>query len=184
MRPEETDRLRIQLIERVINLPASQLAAVAAFLQLNIDSEDLISPAPAVPEATSVWPHAPLHRLSEHGTFIVTAGTYEKEHLFRGPERLAHLQTELLTLAQEMGWSMEAWAVFSNHYHFIAHAGPAAHDLGDLLHTLHGRTARQVNLLDVVEGRQVWFNFWETRLTYERSYLARLHYVHENPVRH
>jgi putative transposase len=30
----------------------------------------------------------------------------------------------------------------------------------------------------------VWFNFWDTKLTYERSYLARLSYVHRNPVKH
>ena len=33
-------------------------------------------------------------------------------------------------------------------------------------------------------GRQVWHNFWETRLTYQKSYLARLNYVHQNPVKH
>ena len=37
---------------------------------------------------------------------------------------------------------------------------------------------------DNAAGRQVWHNFWETRLTYERSYLARLNYVHQNAVRH
>jgi putative transposase len=30
----------------------------------------------------------------------------------------------------------------------------------------------------------VWHNFWETRLTFEKSYFARLNYVHQNPVRH
>ena len=30
----------------------------------------------------------------------------------------------------------------------------------------------------------MWFNFWDTKLTYERSYLARLNYVHQNPVKH
>jgi putative transposase len=33
-------------------------------------------------------------------------------------------------------------------------------------------------------GRKVWFNFWDTKLTSERSYLARLNYVHQNPVKH
>ncbi len=33
-------------------------------------------------------------------------------------------------------------------------------------------------------GRTVWFNFWDTNLTYERSYWARLNYVHQNPVKH
>jgi putative transposase len=35
-----------------------------------------------------------------------------------------------------------------------------------------------------VGGRQVWFNYWETKLTFEKSYIARLSYVHRNPVRH
>jgi hypothetical protein len=30
------------------------------------------------------WPHAPLHRLSESGTYFVTVGAYHKEHHFRG----------------------------------------------------------------------------------------------------
>jgi putative transposase len=30
----------------------------------------------------------------------------------------------------------------------------------------------------------VWHNFRETRLTYMKSYLARLNYVHQNPVKH
>ena len=29
------------------------------------------------------WPHAPMHRLSEAGTYFVTAGTYLKAHHFR-----------------------------------------------------------------------------------------------------
>ena len=38
--------------------------------------------------------------------------------------------------------------------------------------------------MDDMIGRSVWFNFWDTKLTYERSYLARLNYVHQNPVKH
>jgi len=33
-------------------------------------------------------------------------------------------------------------------------------------------------------GRQIWYNFWDKKLTYERSYLARLNYVHQNAVKH
>jgi REP-associated tyrosine transposase len=28
------------------------------------------------------------------------------------------------------------------------------------------------------------FQYWETHLTFQRSYFARLSYVHQNPVRH
>jgi putative transposase len=30
----------------------------------------------------------------------------------------------------------------------------------------------------------VWFQFWDTALTYEKSYLVRLNYVHSNAVHH
>ena len=45
-------------------------------------------------------------------------------------------------------------------------------------------SARELNQLDQCLGRKVWYNFWDTKLTYERSYLARLNYVHQNAVRH
>ena len=53
-----------------------------------------------------------------------------------------------------------------------------------MLKTLHVKTSGWVNKLDRTPERQVWFNFRETRLTYPRSYLARLNYTHQNPVKH
>jgi len=53
-----------------------------------------------------------------------------------------------------------------------------------MLGLLHEKTAKWTNKLDDAAGREVWHNFWETRLTYKQSYLARLNYVHQNPVKH
>ena len=133
------------------------------------------------------WPHAPEHRLNVRGTFFVTASTYQREHHFQGKVRLAVLHRGLLKVAADFGWRLEAWAVFSNHYHFIGHS-PAeddtAENLSRMLGTLHEKTAKWINRLDASSGRQVWHNFRDTRLTYERSYLCRLNYVHQNPVKH
>jgi putative transposase len=128
-----------------------------------------------------------LHQLSQRATYFVTAGTYLKVHHFRGRDRLRVLHRGLLTVARDYGWQFEAWAVFSNHYHFVAHSPPDAPDaasLPDMLSILHTRTARWINRLDNAPNRKVWCNYWETKLTYQRSYLARLNYVHQNPVRH
>ena len=38
--------------------------------------------------------------------------------------------------------------------------------------------------MDSAPGRQIWFQFWDTCLTYEASYYARLNYIHNNAVRH
>jgi putative transposase len=137
-------------------------------------------PAPAMP-----WPHAPTHQLSEHGTYFITAGTYHKAHHFRTAQRLEVLQRGLLIVARKFGWELEAWAVFSNHYHFVAHSPTnGAGSLSQMLGVLHTRTARWINRLDNTPGRKIWHNFWETKLTYEKSYLARLNYVHQNAVKH
>ena len=136
---------------------------------------------------TKDWPHAPVHELSGRGTYFVTAGTYLKDHFFRTADRLQVLHRGLLTVADNYGWQLEAWAVFSNHYHFVAHSPEhedSAESLSAMLGLLHEKTAKWINRLDGSRGRQVWHNFWETKLTYQKSYLARLNYVHQNPVKH
>ena len=133
------------------------------------------------------WPHAPTHMLGQAGTHFVTAGTYLKQHYFRKRERLDVLHRGLLTVAQKFGWGLQAWAVFSNHYHFVAHSpsdSDSAESLSRMLGELHWKTARWINALDGSQGRKVWHNFWEVRLTYPKSYYARLNYTHQNPVRH
>ena len=130
-----------------------------------------------MPETKTPWPHAPTHQLGGRGTYFITGATYLKAHHFRGVRRLRVLQRGLLTVAEKFGWQLEAWAVFSNHYHFIAHlpaAADGASSLRAMLGMLHAKTSGWINKLDATPERRVWFNFWDTRLTHQRSYLARL----------
>ena len=118
---------------------------------------------------------------------MVTAGTYQKLPHLNTPARLDFFLQSLFTYAEEFGWSLRAWAVLANHYHFIAHSPedqPTAESLRTMLKILHVKTSGWVNQLDHMPERQVWFNFWETRLSYPKSYLARLNYTHQNPVKH
>ena len=113
----------------------------------------------------------------------MTGAICQKALLFKNPQRLDVLQRGLLKLAAQFGWRLEAWAVFANHYHFIAHS-PDAETLSPMLSYHHEKTAKWINRLDAAPGRKVWHNFRETRLTYERSYLACLACVHGNAVHH
>ncbi len=130
------------------------------------------------------WPHAPVHRLGEPGAYFITAGTYRKEHFFRTDDRLDRLQDLLFKIAGSYRFPLHAWAIFSNHYHFIATADHDASSMKTMIAELHSVSARDVNVLDRATGRKVWFQFWDKHLTFERSYLARLNYVHQNPVHH
>jgi len=115
---------------------------------------------------------------------MVTAGTLQKEHFFRTPDQLRLLHDALLDLAGHYHWQLEAWAVFSNHYHWIGVSPADAVSLRKFISHLHTQTARALNTLDATPGRTVWFQFWDTCLTFEKSYLARLNYVHHNAVHH
>ena len=150
-------------------------------------SELRIANVIGMPKSAIHWPHAPVHQLSEAGTYFVTAGTYRKAHYFRTPQRLDVLERGLLRVAHDFSWQIEAWAIFSNHYHFVARSPSNSEDsssLSQMLGTLHTRTASWINRLDKAPGCHVWHNFWDTRLTWEKSYLARLNYVHQNAVKH
>jgi hypothetical protein len=79
-------------------------------LLLNSRPKTAMSASADAQPRTTHWTHAPLHKLSESGTYL-------KANHFRTNERLAVLQCGLLAVAEQFGWQLEAWAVFSNHYH-------------------------------------------------------------------
>jgi putative transposase len=122
--------------------------------------------------------------VSHAGAYIITASTLNKERLFVTHEKLDLLETTLLETAYELGWEIQAWAVFPNHYHFVGLSPEGGLDRKKLLGKIHGKTAIALNKLDQRPGREVWFRCWDTRITYEASHMARLAYVHSNPVKH
>ena len=97
--------------------------------------------------------------------------------------KLDFFQRSLFECAREFGWDLRALVVLANHYHFVA-ASSNPETLRKFLGKLHMQTSKQLNLWDNTPGRKVWFQFWDSHITYERSYLARLNYVNQNPVRH
>lgn len=131
----------------------------------------------------SDWPHSPVHRMDSAGAYMVTAATYRKQHIFTSRSRLDLLLTNFQALTAEHRLAIQAWALFPNHYHLIAFAQLPA-NLRQFIQQFHSLTARNVNRLDRTPGRKVWFQYWDSRLTFQKSYFARLHYVHENPVHH
>ena len=130
------------------------------------------------------WPHSPSHLFVPNAAYRVTAATYGKRRLFNSAPSLDLLTRTLFEYAERFEWCLQAWAVMPNHYHFLAHAPADPDTLKSFLRSLHSTTARWLNQCDETPGRRVWFQYWDTCLTYEKSYLARLHYVHSNPEKH
>jgi putative transposase len=122
--------------------------------------------------------------LRDSGIYMVTASTYLKAHHFQTHERLQFLHDNLLSLAGIYGWELHAWAVLSNHYHFVAKSPQNAANLSEWIGKLHQLTAAKINQLDNTPNKKVWFQYWDSKITIHTSYLARLNYVHQNPRKH
>ena len=122
--------------------------------------------------------------LEEQGTYMVTCGTYQKCHHFTEISRLTFIQNALFEIAEEFGWQLQAWAILSNHYHLIASSPEHPGTLPRMLSKLHTVTAIQLNKEDNEPGRKVWYQYFDSRITYQSSYFSRLKYVHQNPVHH
>jgi putative transposase len=129
------------------------------------------------------WPHAPVHRFTEAGVYFVTGATHHKQHFYRSPPALDALQELLFAQAKQHECELQAWALLSNHYHLVIDCQTPGR-IRPLLSRFHSEAAVAINRSDGVQGRKVWFQFWDIQLTYEKSWLARLRYTHENAVRH
>jgi len=115
---------------------------------------------------------------------MLTAGTIHKSRLFNSPAKLDLLRHTVFEIAKAYQLKLHAWAFLSNHYHLVASFAEATVPHSVFLRHLHREIAIRFNLLDDMPGRRVMYQFWDTHLTFEKSWLARLNYVHQNPVHH
>ena len=125
-----------------------------------------------------------MHAITECGGYIVTCGTYRKVRILDTPEKRSLVQDMLFEQADRFGWQLQAWAVMVNHYHFVTLSPNDAQTLKSMVSAIHKWSALKLNKLDDTEGRKVWHNYWESRITHQTSWFARLRYVHQNPVHH
>ena len=130
------------------------------------------------------YQHTPSHLFRPQAIYMVTGATYRKRSFLNTDEKLAHFLRILLERSSIAGWELEAWAIFPNHYHFVAKAPKNPVNLSSMLRAIHSISGKYINFLDNTPGRRVWYNYWDTCITNAGSYLARLHYVHMNPVKH
>jgi len=131
-----------------------------------------------------VYLHNPPHYFVPNAMYMVTGSILHNQYLMRKSRCKEIFLKTLFEKANLLGWNLEVWAVLHNHYHFISQAPEDSTTLAKLIQQVHSITAIQFNRWDNTPGRQVWQNYWDTCITHEKSYLARLHYVHTNPVKH
>src|SRR5215212_8067732 len=117
------------------------------------------------------WPHAPPHHFTPNGVYMITAGTLHKAPLFNTPQKLKLFQDTTLQLIGAYSIGLRAWAFFSNHYHLIVGFVDASCEHRVFIRHLHRELALELNAVDATRSRKVMYQFWDTPLTFEKSYL-------------
>ena len=130
------------------------------------------------------WPHTPIHLFERTGLYMVTGATYKKDLIFKRTDDLTALQELLFELAEYYKWDLQAWALFANHYHFLAYSPNNPNSLKTFVTHLHSTSARNINQKYGTTGRMIWYQYWDSHITFPKSYYARLNYVMQNPVKH
>jgi len=131
------------------------------------------------------WPHAPPHYFTAHGTYIITAAMLHRKPLFNSGTKLDFLCDTTFELAKDYELTLQAWAFFANHYHLVISFHNTATAHRDFVRHLHRELAIQLNRMDATSGRRVMYEFWDTRLTFEKPRKhSGLNHVHQNPVKH
>ncbi|HEY9528128.1 MAG TPA: transposase, partial [Anaerolineales bacterium] len=129
-------------------------------------------------------PHNPPHLFVSNTLYMLTASIYEQVHLIESPQRKAEWREAFHEAARIYGWQIIAWVVLHNHYHAIVQSPECAGNLSKFVNSYHKFTSRKWNCEDGLNGRKVWWNYWDTCIRSEHDYCSRLRYVFWNPLKH
>ena len=129
-------------------------------------------------------PHNPPHLFLPNTLYMLTASIYQSESLMQTPKRKAQWIESFLKSAQIYNWQNTAWVVLNNHYHAIVQSPEEAKTLSKFIASHHKHTAHLWNEEDQLNGRKIWWNYWDTCIRSESDYHNRLRYIFWNPVKH
>lgn len=136
-------------------------------------------------EEYKTYAHTPPHLYRAGTAYFITASTYGRARLLDNPAK-EKLFSSLLKSCDKHGWTLEDWVILDNHYHLMVTAPSSAHSLPRFIADYHRFTALFIkkNNPAAVSLPKIFSNYWDTCITFENSYYARLNYIFYNPVKH
>ncbi|MCK4908551.1 MAG: transposase [Planctomycetes bacterium] len=117
---------------------------------------------------------------------MITGATYQKLPLLRIPAAKKYFLEVLFKGCEKYKWTLEDWVVLDNHYHIMLDAPDNSENLPGFINGVHKFTALWIkkNVSEAQKAQKIFYNYWDSCITYERSYFTRLNYIHFNPIKH
>ena len=127
--------------------------------------------------------HRPPHIYEAGAIYFLSASTLQQQPLFDTDRKKSILRECLKEAAKKYLQSLKAWVIIDWHYHLLATV-KEERDLPRFIKSFHGSSAIQLNRLDGVTGRQVWYQYWDRMPRSEADYWTFFNYIHLNPIKH
>jgi putative transposase len=136
-------------------------------------------------EEYKIYAHTPPHLYQACAKYFITASTYGRKRLLDDPAK-ERLFSSLLRACDKYGWKLDDWVILDNHYHIMTTAPNAEVNLSTFVAEYHKFAALFVKKNNAAARNvpKIFNNYWDTCITYENSYFARLNYIYCNPVKH
>ena len=137
-------------------------------------------------EVYKKYQHNPPHLFRPGAKYIITGATYEKRHWLKSDEAKERLLKSIYIGFNQYRWMLEDWVILDNHYHLMGDAPEDAKTLSLLINDIHKFIALWIkkNVTEAENAEIIMYNYWDTCITFEKSYFARLNYIWYNPVKH
>jgi len=131
------------------------------------------------------YKHNPPHLFIESAKYFITVSTLGKHPYLKSKEAKWAALDYLSKSLKAFNWELEDWVILDNHIHMMIHAPEKAETLSNVMNNFHRFTAIWLSKHGIQKiGQKYFHNYWDTCITFEKSYFARLNYIWMNPVKH
>ncbi|MEA3295594.1 MAG: transposase [Patescibacteria group bacterium] len=132
------------------------------------------------------YEHNPPHLFKAKAKYFITARTYKKKRFFKQDNAKARLLESIYKGFNNNGWEIEDWVILDNHYHLMVNSLDNSTNLGEIIKNIHKFSALWIkkNVKFAKNYKKIWFNYWDTCISYKNSYFTRINYIWNNPVKH
>ena len=121
------------------------------------------------------YQHNPPHLFIDNAKYFITVSTLGKHPYLKSENAKWSALNYLIKLLNVYHWELEDWVILDNHVHMMINAPEDSTSLSNVMNNFHRFTANWLSKHKIKRiGEKYFHNCWDTCITYEKLYFARL----------